>query len=348
MKLTVILCSAAALMMSCPTAQAALADDLAGRGIWVNGPAKFDARQAAFLRSIGVRRVHLMLTHDLEVYTDCGAARAPGKIVSVEKLVAAMGVARAAGLKIVVTRYVPPSKTIIDSMLDADSLLAAALGEDDLTGVEYDLEGKWVKSPACGLANHQAAVDYLIARTRAVRPGIAVGVTVHYGRLNSAAIAIEKFDWVAAQAYSKCAHPPCAERRQDIARPPKGDLAALRAYTAALGSAWDNPDNQPGTMQRNAARKLGQRQQYVIIGLPAYSQFWNGRHTVTQAMQLAHDAVTQLRIEDPYYVGTNYWALTNILSTKSHPDIKKFLEASAEVADAPLAVVPCKDALNER
>ena len=234
-----------------------------------------------------------------------------------------------------VTSYIPPSKAIIDSMLDAHSLLASALDQADLVGVEYDLEGKWVKSQACGFSNHRAAVDYLIARTRALRNDIAIGVTVHYGRLNDPAIAIEKFDWVAAQAYSKCERPPCAERRRDIVLPPKGDQASRDAYVSAVGSAWDHPDNQPGTMQRNAALKLGQGQQYVIMSLPAYSQFWNRNHTIGQAMQLAHDAVAQLQLEQRRYVGVNYWALTNVLSSKSHPDIRKFLMATAAVGDTP-------------
>ena len=75
MKLLATAFSASLLLLSCHSARAALADDLAGRGIWVNGPARFDAHQAAFLHSIGVRRVHLMLTDDMKkVYTDCRAA----------------------------------------------------------------------------------------------------------------------------------------------------------------------------------------------------------------------------------------------------------------------------------
>jgi hypothetical protein len=306
-----------------PRAQT-LSDDLAGRGIWVNTPSRFDEADVSLLSQFGVRRVQFMVSHDIKTYASCSKVEIPEQTVSKKSLTSAIRIAQSAGLKVFVTSYVPPSKEIIDRMLDDDSILRAAT-QSGITGVEYDLEGQWVRAPVCGFTDHVAAADYLISSTRTLRLGISVGVTVHNGRLSSEKIPIEKFDWISAQAYSKCASPPCVERRSDLSRPQKGNELALKEYAAAYASAWDNPDNQPGLMQREMARKLTKRGKIVVVGLPAYSQIWNAGHTVNEAMQLAHDAVITMRENDSRYVGVNYWALTNIKSPKSHPDIKKFL-----------------------
>ncbi|MES2899519.1 MAG: hypothetical protein V4723_07310 [Pseudomonadota bacterium] len=338
MKIYSIVVIAALLLPAAHNARAGLAEDLAGRGMWVNAPAKFDTAQVSFLQSIGVRRVHLMLTNDITPYRDCSSATAPKQIVSAEKMARAIGIATDAGLKVFATSYIPPSKDVIDRMVHTNSLLGRAIAASDLAGVEYDIEGQWVKAKVCGFANHRAAVDYLVARTRALRPSLAVGVTVHYGRLTSAEIAIEKFDWISAQAYSKCPLLQCAEHRADVRRPPKGAVAPLKSYRRAVSSAWDNPDNQPGTMQRNVARRLGTGKQIVVLGLPAYSQFWNSNHTVTEAMQLAHEAAADLGVQDARYVGVNYWALSSVLKPTSRPEITKFLLESA--AKTPVAMMP--------
>lgn len=337
MKKIVLACCASIPFLMVHTNAQTLSDDLKGRGIWVNNPSRFGVNEISLLDKLGVRRVHFMLSHDIKTYATCNKVEIPMHTVSKKSLAYAIQNAQTAGLKVFVTSYVPPSKVAIDRMLSNESILHAAVGSG-INGVEYDIEGQWVRAPVCGFVDHIAAAEYLISRTRILRPGIAVGITVHNGRITSKKIPIEKFDWIAAQAYSKCASPPCKERRRDLPQPKKGDPIALKGYEAAYASAWDNPANQPGEMQRDMARRLGKRGKIVVVGLPAYSQFWNENHTVGEAMQLAHEAVVSISEIDPRYVGVNYWALTNIQSLKSHPDIRKFLVDTKHTSNgAPLA-----------
>ncbi|WP_223523731.1 hypothetical protein [Pseudomonas sp. BF-RE-24] len=311
-------------------AEVNISEVLKGRGVWVDSPKTFSSQQATLLKSMGVHRVHFMLTDDISQFNSCADSRAPEEIVSRKKITDAIRIANQVGLGVIVTAYVPPSKPIIDQMLAADSLIASAAKDGAVAGIEYDLEGKWVTSIPCQFQNHIEAVNYLVDKTRELRPPMPVGVTVHYGRLKSKKIGIDRFDWIAAQAYSKCPFKECAEHRADIVRPSTGDKAAIKAYNNAVSRAWDNPRNQPGTMQKGVADRLGNIKIPVIIGLPAYSQYWNKNHTPEEAMRRAREAVLGLQHQHKNYVGENYWSLSNILNTKIHPYVIPFLKGTAD------------------
>lgn len=313
------------LCLICNSAVASTIEIMRGRGIWVNNPAQFDSDKTDFLKEIGVRRVHFMLTDDIAIINNCSSAKAPREIVNKKQLISAIQAADKAGLKIIITLYIPPAKNVIDSMLSENSLIYSAIKDKKISGIEYDLEGKWVRSKSCEFKNHTEAVDYLISKTRSLTPETPVGVTVHYGRLNSPKISANSFDWISAQAYSKCPFTECAEKIKDVSREGK----AKAAYEEEVARAWENPSNQPGLMQLKVPARLGDIETLVVIGLPAYSQYWNRNHTISEAMSLAHKATLQLQSEHKNYIGENYWALTNILNKKSNPEIVEFLKATA-------------------
>lgn len=283
---------------------------LTGRGIWANYPAAVTKNSLKFAAAAGVKRIHIMATDDIPVVV-CGEPTKLPKNWGEAGLLPAVRAARDAGFDVIVTAYVQPSKDLVDRLF-VESGLAEALQERGVAGLEYDLEGNWVASETCGFSGHAEAIQYLREKARSIVPAIPVGVTVHYGRLGDPKIDAGSFDWIAAQAYSKCPVPDCAEHRQDVVKPAdKADKAAERAYLKQIEFAWDNPSNQPGRKQASVPRRLNVSDKPVILGLAAYQQKWNANHTESEALALSLAATEKLMKDYPNYLGYSWWGLVN-------------------------------------
>lgn len=273
---------ALAALSFCAGAQASeLEALLKGRGMWLQSPNKFQNTQVKDLRQIGVRRVHIMVTHAPTSYKNCTSAQRTTTTTSTTKLVSIVAALEAAKIETIATVYLPPTKDAIDLLTDPNDGLLKTLVMSGVKAVEYDLEGGWSKSPPCGFKSHADAVDHLIAQTKTLSTELPVGITTHLGRANDPHVGLAKADWVSIQAYTSCRPDQCV--------------------------SFTDPKEGPGFRQKRVPAAMAGYNKPMIIGLAAYQQAWPKR-SVRDAMAAALDAANTLQTQYKNYLGHSYWS----------------------------------------
>lgn len=288
---------AAVSAISLPASAQKFEDVLVGRGMWVQTPRKFDARMVNQLQDMGVRRAHVMLTSEPKVLSSCTAMPALRQTAATDKLAAIPAALARNKIAVIGTVYAVPDKRSIDKLTDPIDGLLATLLKAGYSAFEFDLEGQWSKSKVCGFAEHAAAVDYLLGRTRSLSPGLKAGITTHLGRAADASVGLKYADWVSMQAYTKCNPTDCA--------------------------AYDGRDG-PGQRQLRMPKAFDYSGP-IIMGLGAHFQKWPGK-TEKEAMRRALDATYGVQKTHPNVVGYSYWST----SWASQPPQFDFLKSTSK------------------
>lgn len=271
---------------------------LSGRGMWVQHPGKTAAPQLAALSELGVRRLHVMVSHAAVPYKDCAKASAPRLTAVLPKLVDLVKEAKGRGFGVIATVYISPARRHIEKFLSSEDGPLTSLVRAGIDGVEYDLEGGWSRSEPCGYATREEAAKLLYAGTRALKAGMPVGVTTHLARAKDENIARNDTDWISLQAYAKCQADNCV--------------------------AFDDNREGPGAREARVPAELDAYPGLVVVGLAAFNQKWPNRR-VDEAMSRSLSTFDTLKKADAKYVGYSYWSATWALRDE---DTRKFLAAS--------------------
>lgn len=264
-----------------------LASLLTGTGVWLQSPRKLTSTDLGNLKTYHIGRIHLMATDPQEkTPTVCTDNRGALPTAKASHLTGLLSAAKAEGLKAIATFYVYPRRTEIEQLTNPSDGIVKRLLDAGAESIEYDLEGQWSKHPACGYANHADALKGLIERTRALRPGLSVGITTHTGRFPDERIDFGTADYISLQAYSTCKPGDCPE--------------------------WNAHDG-PGKKQERALKALSTFKKPSIIGLAAYQQSWPG-HSINEAMARSRDAaMARIGGSDIPTLGISYWSSRWIL-----------------------------------
>lgn len=286
--------SVCACLIALQASAADLPSLLEGRGVWLEHSNVLDGELIKRMRQAGIKRVHVMGTTSPELTKTCSQAKPPRLLGTADKIASTITALETAGFVTVLTLYLPPTKTAVDSLTAGVIPKAVAAGVD---GIEFDLEGGWSKHPACGYPDHKSVFADLRVRTKGLKSDLPVGITTHSGRANDPRIPKSNADWLSLQLYSTCKPAQC--------------------------EAFSHPTAGPGGKQRQAVPLLIGYSKPVIIGLAAYSQKWD-QHTVDDAMRLALNASLSLMKKEPSrFVGYSYWS--NDSGLKPGSEAFKFL-----------------------
>lgn len=277
--------------LSLGASAADLNEVLKGRGIWWKHPAEVPSSLIGKLQDVGMRRVHIMLTHKPEEVPKCSLAKLPIPTATVNQLKTLTRTLQEGKMYVIATVYLPPTKSAVDQLLDPDSGPVPALIAKGIDAVELDLEGPWKRHPVCGYASHAAAFQDFKDRVKSMKPGIPVGITTHGGHIGAIEIPLAAADFVSMQTYSKC---------------------------AVSCKVFDDDRTGPGKKQKYIIGKMKNVKGPIVLGLAAYKQGWTG-HTWDESMGLALNATAEIMATDPRVLGYSYWSTSSILGNDGKP-----------------------------
>jgi hypothetical protein len=227
-------------------------------------------------------------------------------------------------IRLTLTSWVRPERAFIDDLARSLPAVARSVGA---RAIELDVEEPWTRRRAVGLADHDAAADYLFAALAPARAaGLELAVTCQVDALPTAALrgVVRHADLIVPQAYSTF--------RADV-----------RSH--AIGGAYG-----PGGLQERAVAKVDEAVQQsgrpVVMGLASYRRTgWPG-HTGRDIMEMELSRTAALA-SSAAIRGVRYWSWKHIAGLDGRGGSPANPYALAFLRDSALRAAPAGESAGE-